>query len=100
MVFSNHSQSFLVTSETNHGYRLPWKRICFARPVWIKKSADIQRSRLIQTSRRQDEPTIDAVTVKLEAGIVQDKIDSTAGLFAEFSDSHPELVKVISENVL
>ena len=39
IVFINHSQSFRVTSETNHGYRLPWNLTCFARPLWIRKSA-------------------------------------------------------------
>lgn len=39
MVFKSHSQSFRVTSETNHGYRLPWNLTCFARPLWMRKSA-------------------------------------------------------------
>lgn len=43
IMFKSQLQSLLVTSETNHGMRLPWKRTWDASPDWMRKSAKRKR---------------------------------------------------------
>ena len=99
MVFSNQFQSFLVTSETNQGYRLPWKRTCLARPLCSKKSAGYELL-MSKSSAGRAPQTIDHVTIQLEACIVKYKINSATCFLSQIFDSRPKTIQIITQNVL
>jgi hypothetical protein len=92
-------QSFLVTSETNQGYLLPWNRICVARPLWIRKSA-VEYSEYLSATRRCKQGTIDTIAVQFEPCVIQDKVNPASRFPANILDSVPKVVEVVAKNVL
>jgi hypothetical protein len=44
--------------------------------------------------------TVNAITVQLKASIIKYEVDASAGLVAKIPDSLPQLIEVVTKNVL
>lgn len=100
-MLSSQSQSFFVTSDTNHANLFPWKRTWLARPVCTRKSAGAKSVVSHENARRPlCERTVDHITIKFESSVIEDKVNPTAGLDPEILDGVPEFAHVVAQDVL